>query len=128
MNKQDLTEMLRPVFEGALDPGVLQSLEIKTCDPSGRVRELDVRFTNAHKIISGYKLYLLWGRSTRWHQLKSTWFEISPWGNSFEFRGRGLGHGIGLCQWGAYGRAVQGFNYRDILAHYFSGTQIGNGN
>ena len=72
-----------------------------------------------------YKLYLLWGRSSRWHQLKSTWFEMSSWDNRYEFRGRGLGHGIGLCQWGTYGRAIAGETYRTILASYFSGTEIG---
>ena len=124
INKQDLSEMLRPAFEGASDPGILQSLEIKSTDNFGRVKEIEVRFSHDRTTISGYKLYLLWGRSSRWHQLKSTCFEMSQWGDKFEFRGKGLGHGIGLCQWGTYGQAAKGFNYRDILAHYFNGTKI----
>ena len=40
------------------------------------------------------------------------------------FTGRGWGHGVGLCQVGAYGMAVAGGDYRDILAHYYSGTKI----
>jgi peptidoglycan hydrolase-like amidase len=41
------------------------------------------------------------------------------------FSGRGWGHGVGLCQVGAYGMAVRGHGYRDILAHYYTGTRIG---
>src|SRR6185503_2189772 len=41
------------------------------------------------------------------------------------FSGRGWGHGVGLCQVGAYGMAVRGHSYRDILAHYYTGTRLG---
>ncbi|MGH3052120.1 MAG: SpoIID/LytB domain-containing protein [Gaiellaceae bacterium] len=44
----------------------------------------------------------------------------------FLVRGHGWGHGIGMPQWGAYGFAQQGWNYRQILAHYYRGTAIGN--
>ncbi|MGH7562266.1 MAG: SpoIID/LytB domain-containing protein [Gemmatimonadales bacterium] len=39
--------------------------------------------------------------------------------------GAGAGHGVGMCQWGALGRSRAGFSYRDILAAYFPGTEIG---
>ena len=39
--------------------------------------------------------------------------------------GRGWGHGIGMSQWGAYGFAQRGAGYRDILAHYYRGTELG---
>ncbi len=35
------------------------------------------------------------------------------------FSGRGYGHGVGLCQWGAMEMARAGFNYKQILAHYY---------
>ncbi len=40
--------------------------------------------------------------------------------------GGGNGHGIGMSQYGAYGYALHGWNYRQILAHYYTGTAIGN--
>jgi stage II sporulation protein D len=40
-------------------------------------------------------------------------------------RGRGDGHGIGMSQYGAYGYAQHGWSYRQILAHYYTGTAIG---
>ena len=42
--------------------------------------------------------------------------------------GGGDGHGIGMSQYGAYGYALHGWNYRQILAHYYTGTQIGQTN
>ena len=40
-------------------------------------------------------------------------------------RGAGFGHGVGMSQYGAMGYAKQGANYRDILAHYYTGTSLG---
>lgn len=40
--------------------------------------------------------------------------------------GGGLGHGVGLCQWGARGLGASGADARAILAYYFPGTGIGN--
>jgi SpoIID/LytB domain protein len=42
-------------------------------------------------------------------------------------RGAGWGHGIGLSQWGAYGFARQGYDYKRILAHYYTGTRVTRG-
>jgi stage II sporulation protein D len=39
-------------------------------------------------------------------------------------KGRGFGHGVGMSQYGAYGFAKHGASYRDILAHYYTGTQL----
>ncbi len=38
--------------------------------------------------------------------------------------GAGWGHGVGLCQWGAVGRARAGQDFREILAAYFPGAQV----
>ena len=40
------------------------------------------------------------------------------------FTGRGSGHGVGLCQWGARGRAARGEGVREILAHYYPGAEL----
>lgn len=40
------------------------------------------------------------------------------------FRGRGWGHGVGMCQWGARGMAARGLSYREILAHYYPSTKL----
>jgi stage II sporulation protein D len=43
----------------------------------------------------------------------------------YRVTGAGLGHGVGLSQWGAYGFAKHGRAYRDIATHYFKGSKIG---
>src|SRR5919198_4048676 len=42
-------------------------------------------------------------------------------------RGAGWGHGVGMSQFGAYGYALHGAGYRDILAHYYRGTRMQRG-
>lgn len=43
---------------------------------------------------------------------------------SFTFSGGGWGHGVGMSQWGAKGMADNGFTYKEILTHYFTGVQV----
>ncbi len=45
--------------------------------------------------------------------------------DSYTFSGKGYGHGIGMSQYGAKGFADNGYNYQQILSHYFSGTTLG---
>ena len=44
--------------------------------------------------------------------------------NAFYFAGMGAGHGIGMSQSGANGMAEAGYNYKEIIAYYFTGTQV----
>lgn len=62
----------------------------------------------------------------RFRNLSSTAFEIeAPSADQPDwiFRGAGWGHGVGMCQVGAIGRAEAGQSYQDILRHYFNGAQ-----
>jgi stage II sporulation protein D len=40
------------------------------------------------------------------------------------FYGRGWGHGVGMCQTGAYGMALEGATFQQILSHYYPGTEL----
>jgi stage II sporulation protein D len=42
----------------------------------------------------------------------------------WRFRGGGWGHGVGMCQTGAIGRAEAGHRYQDILRHYYNGAEV----
>jgi stage II sporulation protein D len=62
-------------------------------------------------------------------KLRSTLFDevklYSKEGTSyFLFRGRGSGHGVGMCQWGAKGMAEQGYSFEEILRFYYPETRI----
>ena len=50
---------------------------------------------------------------------------VTTLGISTIFYGRGYGHGVGLSQYGARGRALAGQSAAEILAHYYMGTTIG---
>ena len=57
-------------------------------------------------------------------RLPSLAFEVTKAGSGFAFEGTGQGHGAGMCQWGAAVMARAGKTYREILAHYYPGTEI----
>lgn len=57
-------------------------------------------------------------------RLKSTQFTISRDGLDYVFKGRGFGHGVGMCQWGARHMAKAGRSYLEILKHYYSSAHI----
>lgn len=58
-------------------------------------------------------------------QLKSTFFSISRLNNdSVIFRGKGYGHGLGMCQEGAMKMSRMGYSYTDILNFYYQNIQL----
>jgi stage II sporulation protein D len=56
--------------------------------------------------------------------LRSTFFSVYAAGDSIILKGRGYGHGVGLCQEGAMAMAAKGFDYRSIINFYYSGVTI----
>ena len=56
--------------------------------------------------------------------LPSAMFVVDREGPEWVLRGGGWGHGAGMCQWGAVGRAEAGQGYREILRAYFSGAEV----
>jgi|GEM_PF-4213857 len=99
---------------------------------NGRVKKIKFLGQNV-KTISGYDFYLLMGNKLGWGCIESTFFTVRkicrdrtlscPY---FIFTGRGLGHGIGLCQYGAFKMAQLGYGYKKILKHYFPLAEIRN--
>jgi stage II sporulation protein D len=57
-------------------------------------------------------------------KLKSTFFSVLPEGDSLLLRGRGYGHGVGLCQEGAMEMARKGFDFKRIINFYYTGVII----
>jgi stage II sporulation protein D len=54
--------------------------------------------------------------------VRSTLFAVARQGDTFVFAGRGFGHGVGLCQAGAFARIQAGATPEEVLALYFPGT------
>ena len=56
--------------------------------------------------------------------LRSQNFTMTIRGKTLTIKGRGWGHGSGMCQDGAVGMAREGADYRRILSHYYSGVSL----
>lgn len=84
---------------------------------SGRVKNIRIMSANKTKFLTGAELRNLFN-------LNSTLFDIKLKGNAVEFKGYGIGHGVGMSQWGAKALAESGKNYREILEHYYQKTFI----
>jgi len=56
--------------------------------------------------------------------LKSTDFSIELFGDTVKIITKGYGHGVGMSQYGALGMAKQGYNYQEILKHYYSNVTL----
>lgn len=89
--------------------------------PSGRIIELKVIGSNA-TIVVGKELEI-----RKWlseSHLYSSAFTVEKTDHSFILHGKGWGHGVGLCQIGAAVMGDQGFNYVDILKHYYPNAEV----
>lgn len=56
--------------------------------------------------------------------LRSTYFEIIREDAKIIVKNKGYGHGVGMSQYGAQGMAKEGYNYKEILNHYYTGIEI----
>jgi stage II sporulation protein D (peptidoglycan lytic transglycosylase) len=75
-------------------------------------------------LVRGEELRAIVTRAFGARALRSTRFDVVRGDGRFEFRGRGFGHGVGLCQVGAFARIAAGASPEEVLAYYFPGTSI----
>lgn len=96
----------------------------KSDEISGRVHELELYTRDRRIRISSTDFYHGVGRKEHWQAVKSCNFKIIQGKGYVILDGKGSGHGVGMCQWGAEGMAKQGFNFKQILYHYYPGTEL----
>lgn len=103
-------------------PGKIYFIEPEYDTASGRLDDLLIFHTFGQSILSAVDLRNKLGPSN----LRSTNFKITPYKmfNSFILYGKGWGHGVGMCQWGAYGMAKSGSDFEQILNHYYTDIKI----
>lgn len=108
----------------------VKDVSIKNKFPSGRVSELIINFkNNSSLLINAKEIRNLFRRKENGGILRSLLFDIEPIFNNGNLlkvilTGKGNGHGVGLCQWGAMGLSKKGRDYREILHLYFPSTEI----
>ncbi|MBR1626402.1 MAG: SpoIID/LytB domain-containing protein [Bacteroidales bacterium] len=59
-------------------------------------------------------------------KLKSTFFDVIPWGSNVKLKGKGYGHGVGMCQEGAANMCDEGYEYWEVIEFYYTGVKIKN--
>lgn len=101
----------------------LKELRVRGRNQSGRVQEVAAECSRGTVIIPGVAFRKALGYGT----VKSTNFELRTGRDEVRVAGTGSGHGVGLCQWGAKGRANEGFDYREILTYYYPGVKLAGG-
>lgn len=89
------------------------SIEIVSRNASGRVSSIRI----GNKNYSGVELRNLLG-------LRSADFDLEVQNNKVIITTRGYGHGVGMSQYGAKGMAENGYNYQQILRHYYQGINL----
>lgn len=102
--------------------GTLYDINVKKVGYSRRPVELEIIGSNGTKTLKGGKI-----RSAL--RLPEQLFVMNKRysGNavaSYTFTGRGWGHGVGMCQYGAFGLAKMGVKYDEIIKHYYSDTEL----
>ena len=117
------TELLARV--AGVDPDTVDGFNVGGRWPSGRVKLVRLlRHGSAPLEMTGREFYARSLQTLGYKVLPSTLFDVQPDGSGFAFNGHGIGHGVGLCQWGARARADAGQHAEQILQAFFPGTQI----
>lgn len=115
--------------------GQLQSVEVRRVDASGRVADVVLRgqIPQRDPSTGAISLIPIEKQTTGWAlrsavgslRLKSTRMRIETvGGGGYRFIGSGFGHGLGLCQIGADGRAKAGQSFQQILAAYYPSARV----
>lgn len=116
---EELAEIVRE--KSGIDFGEIEELKALKRGPSGRIYELEI-VGSKHRMIVGKELEIRkWLSKTC---LYSSAFEVERDGTEWLLQGKGWGHGVGLCQIGAAVMADKGYDYKQILAHYYPGAQL----
>lgn len=108
-------------LESALKPhfprlSSIKSIDVSKRDKAGLAEKITIVGKKQTESISGKKLYSIL------KDVKSFCFEIHMRNNGVRIKGRGYGHHLGLCQWGAREMVRDGSDYRSILKYYYPGT------
>lgn len=98
--------------------GKVRSVKVAKKDKAGLVREVTVRDSKKTLKLTGKEMYSLI------KDVKSYCFTVTKNYDTIEIKGRGYGHHVGLCQWGAREMVRDGWDYKSILEFYYPGTEF----
>lgn len=122
--RQELRARLMGALKLPVD-GVLSTLHIGARSPSGRVSMVVAVVEAEGKTVSNRLSSQEFRRLVGFNKVRSTDFSLRWLGNELHISGQGVGHGVGLCQYGARTLAQSGSSYEDILRTYYPRAKIG---
>jgi stage II sporulation protein D len=116
-------EEMEEQIKKRVDVGKLQDVIITKRGVSGRVIQVKLVGSRGTFLVNGFRIRTALGLRENLFTLDK---QRDPAGGvaAFHFAGKGWGHGIGLCQVGAYGMAVRGVDFATILKHYYPGIDL----
>lgn len=129
--KLPLDQVQRSLASSLNDVGDLTGIALDAPDASGRARFWTFTGTAGSQRVKASAVRSQLGTRTLpsllVHRVQFDPPQPQPQaGRMVTIEGGGLGHGVGLCQWGARGMALSGAGARAILSYYYPGTEIGN--
>jgi stage II sporulation protein D len=124
-----IARYLRSQPGGPVSVGRVRTVSVSTVTPAGRVETLAVDTDRRRLLLRGNEVRAAL-RSPSGELLYSTYFSVDTVGGrdgvqQLVLHGGGNGHGVGMCQSGAIGRARAGQDFRTILRTYYPGTTVG---
>lgn len=115
-----LTEMEYHLRKEGYDVGTIATLAPYRFTQAGRVNDVRILHSLGELIIRGQDFRRIMGYMV----LPSTQFSIAKFGPEVVFVGKGAGHAVGMCQWGAKELAELGYRYESIMQYYYPGTEL----
>ncbi len=101
--------------------GNISSVAILSKNKSGRTDKIEIKDNGGTSVIlKGKDFRQMLGPN----DVRSARFDVSIRNDVLVLDGLGWGHGVGMCQWGAYGQARQGKRAEEILKYYYPGAEI----
>ncbi len=100
--------------------GTIATLTTYAYSSAGRVTRVRILHSQGELVLRGEDLRRVVGYTV----IPSTQFEVVTVGRDVVLSGRGAGHAVGLCQWGAKELAELGYPFSTILRYYFPGTEL----
>lgn len=98
----------------------IKDITLSGRDKSGRVTQVTV-ITDAGEVLISSKDFR---NILNPNVVRSTNFSVRVDEHDLVFTGTGWGHGVGMCQWGAYFMGKQGYTFEQILNYYYPGAEI----
>lgn len=103
-----------------LVPETISVFEVNGYDESGRVKKIRIAGGGKTLELSANTFRNLIGPNN----IRSTNFKVVVINKDIVFSGIGWGHGVGMCQWGAYFMSKEGYSFEQILKYYYPGVEI----